>query len=494
MKKKVKVNFEEALDKTGFGKYNYLMLLLCGSLVTSMVFEGLSMSYLVPASACELGTSLSQQGLMAGMPLIGVIATSHIWGYLADTRGRRPILAISLLLAFGVALLAAFSPNWICLCVLKVISCSSVSGTYALSITLLSESTPELKRGSMVILTTGLFMMANGIMAVLAIPILPLTFSYYIPLLNINFNSWRLLALIYTIPCILGSIGIYMTWESPKYLISAGRELEALDVLKRIHRLNNGVLGEPYQIDAIILDEMNAGTNKNTTLWQSILSQTVPLLKPPLLKNTLVLSCLFVVIYLCTNPYFAWLPTVADRFMRSVQTGERGLTFCEMLRSGLNSTKTDEESQCVLNPFAMTMVLGISLVFALSNTILGSVINCFGKKRLLIWIQVLAGISGICVNFSTNWFLSVVLFVVLIMSNLNFGVATTFTVDIYPTYLRAMAVCLTLMVGRASAVVGINILNKMLVTNCELSFYIFGALTIVGTMPALLLPADKKIR
>ena len=40
-----------------------------------------------------------------------------------------------------------------------------------------------------------------------------------------------------------------------------------------------------------------------------------------------------------------------------------------------------------------------------------------------------------------------------------------------------MAVCLTLMVGRGSAVIGINVLKRLLDENCEAAFYIFGAVT-----------------
>lgn len=46
------------------------------------------------------------------------------------------------------------------------------------------------------------------------------------------------------------------------------------------------------------------------------------------------------------------------------------------------------------------------------------------------------------------------------------------TVDLFPTALRAMAVCISLMFGRLGGVVGSNITARLLVANCEMAFYL----------------------
>jgi hypothetical protein len=58
---------------SGFGKFNLLTFVLCGSIIMGMAFDIMSVAYLVPASACDLLTTNSQQGLMAAVPLIGNI-------------------------------------------------------------------------------------------------------------------------------------------------------------------------------------------------------------------------------------------------------------------------------------------------------------------------------------------------------------------------------------------------------------------------------------
>ncbi|XP_031762918.2 putative transporter svop-1 isoform X1 [Galleria mellonella] len=488
-----KVPFEDALTMTGFSKFNYFVFALCSSIIMGMCFEIFSVAYLVPASVCELNTTSSQQGLMAGTPLIGIIATSHIWGYLADTRGRKKVLCFSMFLGFVTGAMAALSPNWIVFSVLKLCASSAVSGSFALSIALLSECTPVAKRSTLIMLTTTVFMSCTGIMAVLAIPVLPLPFSYYIPVFGIQFNSWRLLSLIYTIPCALSSFGLLFAYESPKYLLSIGDQVNALKTLREIFVINNGKDGDSYPVNSVILDEDNLGGNIKG-FWASIKAQTVPLMKPPLLYNTLLLAAIFLTVYFSLNPFIVWMPYLVDGFMRSIEIGADGMNFCEMIKSAQNTTTTTQVTDnCALNETAMTMVFVTGMLLAVLNTLMSVLINYLGRKNLLIGLQLFAGVSALCLNLSYNWILSAILFVVFIAGNLNFGLLSTFSVDLFPTYVKAMAVCLTLMVGRGGAVLGINLLKNLLDSNCGAAFYIFGSVACLGGIFGFLLPSDKKM-
>ncbi|KAJ8724649.1 hypothetical protein PYW08_016123 [Mythimna loreyi] len=488
-----KVPFEEALNMTGFSRYNLYTFMLCGSIIIGMTFEIFSVSYLVTASTCELGTSSTQQGLVACVPLIGTIAMSHVWGYHADTKGRRKILIISMTLTYIAGTLAAFSPHWIALGFLKLLSSASVSGGYALAVTLLSECTPMARRNSLILLTTTIHLASMGVMAIIAIPVLPLKFSYYIPYLGIHFNSWRVLDLIFATPCAISAIGCYFAFESPKFLVSVGRDEDALQVLRGIFTMNTGKSAEHYKVDALDLDEEhNSGVNKS--FWSSIAAQTLPMIKPPLLKYTILLSFLFVISYITMNAFFLWLPFIVNAFMISVVDGERHLTICEMIRLTANSTSVQEVQDCSMNTEAMTLVFGITMVLGFCNIFMSTIISYIGRKRLLISIQMIAGTAALVLNASPYWILSAILFMVYLSAIFNFGFMNSYSVDIFPTYVKAMAVCLTLMVGRGSAVIGINVLKRLLDTNCEAAFYIYGSITFGGGILAFLLPSDEKIQ
>ncbi|KAG7310169.1 hypothetical protein JYU34_004721 [Plutella xylostella] len=488
------VGFEEALNATGFGRFNLAMLLLCGSLVMAMFFETAAVSFLATASACELGTSSVEQGLMAATPMFGIIATSHIWGYFADTKGRRLVLLVSLVLGFTTGLLSALAPNWIVLSGFKLVSASAMSGTFSLANTMLSECTPVAKRNAMIILSTSMCIAANGFMAVLAIPILPLTFSFYISLLDIHFNSWRLLCMIYSLPCALGFLGVYFCFESPKYLLSAGHEDKALEVLKKIYSINKSDSADNYHVKSLVLEE-EMKASKAIGLWATLKAQSIPIISPPLLKNTIVISLLFMGIYMCVNPYLMWLPFITDSAMRTIEAGETNLTICQMIRAGQTyamEQMAGNSGTCVLNQTAMLVILSESLLFTILNSAMSGVINTVGRRRLLIGIQLTSAAAGLCLNYSSQLPLSALLFAVYLSPVLGMGIITSFSVDIYPTHLRAMAVCLTVMVGRASTIVGINILKDLLMRNCELSFNVFSCIILVTACISFLLPLDKR--
>lgn len=61
-------------------------------------------------------------------------------------------------------------------------------------------------------------------------------------------------------------------------------------------------------------------------------------------------------------------------------------------------------------------------------------------------------------------------------------------VDLYPTNVRAMSLCIVLMIGRLGAVAGSNFVSLMILTNCELMFGIFGGTLLVSAVVSLLLP------
>ncbi|CAH3935183.1 unnamed protein product [Pieris brassicae] len=484
------ITFEEALSMTGLGKFNLIMFLLSVLVVTGMAFEVFSVSYLVPASACELNTTVFQQGLIAGMPLIGIIATSHIWGYLADTKGRRKTLFWSMIFGFCAGFLATFSMNWIVLAVLKFISSAGLAGCYPLVITLLGETTPQNKRSVIIaFLNTQLFL-GSGIMALLSIPVLRLNFSYYVPFLGISMESWRLLNFLFCLPCALSAISVFFVYESPRYLLKEGKDDEALNVLRAIFVINTGKSQDEYEVQSVTLNEDGAHA-KCDSLWASFASQTIPMFKPPLLKSTLLLSTLFVIAYVGMQPFVIWMPFIADAFMRSLESGEKSLTFCEMLRYSQNQTVT-ESKDCSLNVVAMTSVFCVSLFLAIANSIFSTSVNLFGKKRLLIGFMMMSGTCAICINFLHNYIFSGILFTLYIVSAINFSFLSIYTVDIYPTYVKAMAVCLTLMVGRGSSAIGINVLKSLLTYDCELAFYLFGGLTLCGGLISFLLPTDNK--
>lgn len=80
-------------------------------MATSLV-ETLSISFVLPASECEMHLSSSQKGVLSAVGFFGILSSSYVWGYLSDTKGRRAVMIPSLLIAFAFTVLSCLSPSY----------------------------------------------------------------------------------------------------------------------------------------------------------------------------------------------------------------------------------------------------------------------------------------------------------------------------------------------------------------------------------------------
>ncbi|GBP21557.1 Major myo-inositol transporter IolT [Eumeta japonica] len=222
---------------------------------------------------------------------------------MGDTRGRRFSLMIALASSGLVNAVASISPNWIVLMILQFIASLLAAGQYTLSMTLLGESTPLGRRNLVLLLVSSIFLLAQGLMAVVAIPVISLTFSFELSGIGIFWNSWRTTLLIYSIPSFLCVLGLLFMEESPKFVFSQGDDENATRILKKDTQSEQrkacaGVaVEEQIQKSAIkgfLQDEMAAAKDTNKSTLQSLKDQSVPLFRKPLLKYTLIVGCLCV--------------------------------------------------------------------------------------------------------------------------------------------------------------------------------------------------------
>lgn len=65
-------------------------------------------------------------------------------------------------------------------------------------------------------------------------------------------RPWRLLVVLYSLPGFLAAIFIIYLRESPKFLMSQGREFEALQVLKWLYSKNTGKPEDTYPVTKLI--------------------------------------------------------------------------------------------------------------------------------------------------------------------------------------------------------------------------------------------------
>ena len=85
-------------------------------------FETTTISYILPYAKCDLNLTTEEQGLLSGISYLGIVFTSHSWGFLADVWGRQKVLRASAAGAFICSFLSAFAIDKVTLIILRFLA------------------------------------------------------------------------------------------------------------------------------------------------------------------------------------------------------------------------------------------------------------------------------------------------------------------------------------------------------------------------------------
>ncbi|XP_045767299.1 synaptic vesicle glycoprotein 2A-like [Maniola jurtina] len=495
--------FEDALEKTGNGLYNVLLVLTCGLILLAIGVDLFGFG-LVVAAACDLNITVPQRGILTSLPYIGILLVSYIWGYISDTRGRRFSLLVSMQTAFVLSCLSSFATNWLLLGLIKFFSvcfsCAANSVTY----TLLGESCIQRVRSKYMLLITCLLILSPGIAALVTYPTLLLHFKLEIPLLGINFTPWRLLIVVLAIPSGLGGIAISFFHESPKFLANSGKNDEALEVLKSMHAINNRNTKEEFGVTSLYLED--AVAKKPISFTRALYEQGAPLFRPPMLWRTVQLYFIVSIVYFTNNSLLVWLPYIMNlvRVALSQNAASAG-DICTLINMK-EEAKVHNETLTSSNTTAVTpeICLGyiennviITLVAAQCiYSVLNFVISYLMRWRRIVLISILsmATISGALLGLMPELISSVFLLMAFTCTNLGMGILASYFVDLYPTSCRGMVACLSIMVARSSTFVGINVVGNLIFYHCHTTFYVWSIVVFTSVVAAWFLPPDKPVR
>ena len=162
------------------------------------------------------------QGILVSSTLVGATIGAILNGHLADLFGRKKILIFTAVLFFIGSIFCAAAPNINILILSRFIVGLAIGVVTFATPLYLSEISPEKIRGSLV----SLFQLAITI---------GILFSYLVNagFANIQFG-WRLMLLFGVFPALILGIGMFFMSDTPRWLISKGKDDEAKKVFKRI--------------------------------------------------------------------------------------------------------------------------------------------------------------------------------------------------------------------------------------------------------------------
>lgn len=118
----------------GFGKFNYILIFVAGIIITATSFETLGtvhvksenfnvltrngkfsfsgISFVFPVAECDLRLTTQHKGVLSGITSIGIIASSHLWGFLSDCKGRKSVIVPTLILSFVSTFFSSLSTSF----------------------------------------------------------------------------------------------------------------------------------------------------------------------------------------------------------------------------------------------------------------------------------------------------------------------------------------------------------------------------------------------
>ncbi|XP_031628517.1 synaptic vesicle glycoprotein 2C-like isoform X1 [Contarinia nasturtii] len=481
-----KYSMDEAIYLTGKGRFNILIILLSGLVLMGATIENISIAFVLPYANCDLNMTTSETGLASSIAFLGFVVSSHLWGFICDTAGRKKVIKIASTFSLIFAILSAFSVNAISIIILRFFVGIFISGLLASVFSYASEfhtreSAP--KAASFVSMFMPMIFIYSSVIGLLVIPM-----NWSVNLIFIKFVPWRLYIILITSVNAINTLAFSFLPESPKFLLAVNKPDEALDVLRNMYEINTGNIKEGYPVYYLIPEENTnnlLATKGFVNIMKLVWKQTKPIFVPPYLDSTVKLCFIVFTLFAVGHGSVMWLPG----FLIELQNNSNK-TLCTVV--GHESVMPSEQNCDIDNSNTTTfmIMLSIGIVF----TILSALISfCLDKirPRILVptWI-IISSIAALAINFLTHFYSIVITFITFVSSSLCAAIVSAISVSLYPTNIRAMATCFIFMFGRIGGLAGGNLIGVLLEHNCSLIFNVFAALSLICAFVFLMIKKE----
>lgn len=499
--------FENALQTTKFGKFNYFLILISGLILSNVLLETLGISFVLPVSQCDLHLTIKERGVLSAIGFVGIITTSHLWGFLADTTGRRQIIRPTLLIGFGFTVISSFTNSFWALVILRYLNGFCISGGSATVYAYLGEFHTEKTRSRAIMGAAFIFGVGAMIMPALAWLVINQEWRIDIPLLAITYKPWRLFMVVCGIPGFVCGLCLFKIPESPKFLLSQGKDEMALEILKNMFKWNTGRPKDEFPYSRVLEDIDTSMKPKIvlpdaspcTALFKSMWAQTQPLFNREYMRTTVLICSIQFWIFVTSNGMYMWFPHILNSVVEFMEDNPNNTTYiCDVVynkQALLFEQETHQVEEVCNEKLEISTYqhsLTLELLYAVGFAVIGAVIKNVGKVWILFLALGACGICGIVTIYVNQPMVAIYLYLILLLCGLGINVLSAATVDLYPTRLRAMAVCISLMMGRLGSVVGANIVGLLISHHCESAFLASGISLIIAGFLGFLIPKPVK--
>ncbi|XP_014284287.1 synaptic vesicle glycoprotein 2B [Halyomorpha halys] len=495
--------YEEALSKTGYGKFHYYVLILFGGTYIASSMEVTLVSFIIPAAKCDFSMSSRDAGILTAAPLFGMTLGSFFWGFMADLNGRRNVLVYSLIFGGLCGYASSIAQYFPVFLLLRFFNGFCMVGALSLCLPYLGEFQPIRIREK--VLCWMEMAWTSGIILLPAIAWLIIPMKFEIKSEYFLFHSWNLFVIASATPAFLLGLWALRFPESPKFLFDIGEQEKALEAMKYIYHINTGKAKETFPVESleekgisIIGFNMEYSKTKKHTRSLSVLVRNMvviakTLFKPPYRKKTLLSCSISFGVTSCYYTLMLWFPELFTRFeYYSVLHPGQSASVCEV-----SSVFIEREGPCEANienqVYLNTIIVGVACIP--TSLWLPTCVNKLGTKFFIVFCVFCASCLSLGMNFVTTSTQNLVLSC-LFESLTSLGVVTLYCilVEIFPTNVRVMATSLTIASGRVGALLGNLVFGYLIDFECIVPILLCSGVLFATGIACIFLPVKMKIK
>uniref|UniRef100_A0A1A9ZAD7 Major facilitator superfamily (MFS) profile domain-containing protein n=1 Tax=Glossina pallidipes TaxID=7398 RepID=A0A1A9ZAD7_GLOPL len=414
-------DFETAIAACGFGAFNVVLLLVSALSIVATVFTSSTISYILPTAECDLHLSLMYKGLLNGM-----IISAIPWGFVADTIGRREVMISGLLFDAIFVICCALSQNVQQLLTFKFFDGAAVSGPFAVVMSYLSEFHGFKHRPRIIMIIGMMKSLATLILPIIAYVMLPYHMAWRTDYLRCNainekktvlkLHTWHFFLMVSAIPTLLGGVLNVFLPESPKFLMSQGRNEDALKSLRVVYAMNKRKPKSSYPITQLVDEDPEKSQLNNLRNSEEYRANIRTLADKRKEATKRFLEGLKQMQPMCAKPYLGLSHITPDSYTNNIIVA--GSSFCGYFIATFTINRVGSNNVLRVT-LAIGFVSGITLYWSYSS-VMTLVIACVFITALCVSSTTLIGVS----------------------------------VNLFPTSMRTMVVIMSMTFGRFGSLLG----------------------------------------
>lgn len=186
--------------------------------------------------------------------------------------------------------------------------------------------------------------------------VINLDVNFHIPLINIQYKSWRLFMVVCGLPGFICGLIFLSFPESPKYLLSTDKQEETLNALKMIYCINTGKDGSTFPVLEILKDPDTTMAPKIVfhksqnvrSIVKSMWKQTAPVFSMEYIRATVIASLLIFVVHSSGVGLYMWFPEILNKVMRQLNENENiEATICGIYNHQSGNNTLHKTMECV---------------------------------------------------------------------------------------------------------------------------------------------------